>query len=318
MNSNVCEVDRVPSQNTFNTLKPIPSTPPLYKRVSDVAIRIFNDMYENVTGVRLGIAATRYTLKTAREIYPRFGRRLGSSIGALGCAAIYSIMKTPKHTVMALQATRESFALGDKEGVFFGSLDAGQALGNGLDSAIVINYSLKEILDFFHHSVITVPEIFAKIFLPLDLALTAVDILTQGVTIYRTHELLQKVESGKMSVKSRPGSAIIKEIKLKLNESNPAEVEKREIIRHSSEKVFNAIQSGSYKDEVKAFLHRKLNIDIANETVNIITFLALCTFLITAIAPYVGLGILSLLAIFKLVMYVKENSYLYKESPHLI
>lgn len=281
----------------------------LAQRVHACAMAIFQQIYDDIPGTRLVIGCIRYTLKTVREFKPTFGRRLGSPIGTLGCAAIYSVFKTPKGTLDSFREAKRSYAMGDREGLFFGAVNTATTLGNGLDASIVFTYSLKEILDDFHY-VITVPKFMAKIFLPLDLALAAADIVTQGVNTYHTYKILKSVEE--------PGLAMMNELKHRIHAkaAEPSGAEETEINRHSSEKVYEAIKSGSYREEVKSFLHRKFNVDVADETINIVVFAALASFMFTA--PYVGFSLLTICMIFKAAMYFNENSYLYKKSPHLI
>lgn len=250
------------------------------KKVQAVALPYFDEM-------RTAAGATRLGLKTARDYNPSLGPQLTPAIGILGLCSVYTVVKTPVYTYQALKGVQENLKHGDTEGVFFDSIGSVQSVAGGVDALTVSLISLAELT-----SKVVVPKFLALIFLPLAIASTAVEVVTRGIKSFQTLSLLQELELSKSGNRFRTA--------------------KRHFIRLTSKEIYESMKSGKRgMRDAKVFLERKFKLELTNEALEITT-LALLALLFTAVAPYVVLGGLALVTLFKVALMVYEKQYLYK------
>ncbi len=267
----------------------------LTQKVNKAACRVISSLSQYSKGAHLFGHSVENGLKTASELHPACEQKLGGPLSIFGCVGIFTLIELPQLTLDSVSEMKSSFGLGDVKGVALGALDGSDVLGHGLDASIGLAFTAQSILSHFHYA-FTIPKILSKILLPLGMALASLEMVLNGIKIYKTFKILRDVN------KNAP--------------IEPTPIAKHGIIQNTSEKVFEAITTKTHRDEVSAYLQRKLNVLLAHETVTLITLVALVV--LSLGCPYVGVAMLTIAAIIKLGFFFKEQRYLYKKSPHLV
>lgn len=307
--------------------RPIVSEPndTLAKKVNDFAQNRFNELKDHQSEIVQGLYTGRVFLKTIDHL-PTFEGDLQVAIGTLGMVSVVELASCPFRVYETGKEIVESSRLGDNEGMGLGVVGFVESLAGGLDSLVILNYSLADLIHAF-----TVAEPFQSMLLPLGMGLTAIDMGTRSFKMFRTNQLLKEIEAyekGRQSEEefrekilniSKPN--LSEESKLRGDENDKmngdlTDVKKeRKLFRITSNKVVKCLKSLQNGDrqkiqDIKTYAQRKMRAGFASLTTSVVTLIAL-SLLLTAVSPYIPLAILTVLFIIKIGIFAYENYQIY-------